>query len=235
MDGRDLRRTLDIHAVLARAYADPRFPAPSATGDVRMFIVNAIWVAGIERVPDGGWYTRMCELLPRGSDGFWRAVAEDAPRFEPDDVKRTWGGPCPAPMVRRAACGKPGKIRVRVADPADGTWHYDWYCRKHEEAATAEMTRQQTLRATGVIPEPMPNRGGVGPSYLSWSWPEQYVRARPGWEPPSVGICADDWPVMERVTPAPRKPSLVALPGEGQPGDGYSGESPSLRLIIGDV
>ena len=43
------------------------------------------------------------------------------------------------------------------------------------------------------------------------------VVARPGWEPPAVGIVADDWPVMERVIGEPRpqltKADLRLIPG----------------------
>lgn len=233
MNGEELSRTLHVHSLIARAYKDDRFPPPTGSVDVRQFVVTALWVVGIETVKETEeWYARMCSLLPGGSNGFWGAIREDAPRWRPEGERR-WGGPCLAPMIRRDACGKIGRREVCVTDPADGTWERRYYCRKHADVANQVVAAQKVLHASGTLPEPVPNAGGLLPSYLASDWPEHYRRARPGWKPPTVGVFADDWPASTKAVVAqPMK--LTAITGDGQEEE-WGGEAPTLKVIKGGL
>lgn len=80
-----------------------------------------------------------------------------------------------------------------------------------------------------------PNRGGLLPCYIPWKgWPDEYARAvrETGggeWQPPKLGVCANDWPVLSQVAEkAP--PVLQALPGLAN-GEDDLGEPPALKLI----
>lgn len=230
MDGRELRRTLDVHASIARAYADDRFPSPRGLScDLRMLTVTILWVVGIERTPKGERWTRVCEAMHLDNYRFWQAIREDVPRYEPS----RWdyqGGACEAPMIRReGTCGRTSVRSFRTTDPSDGTWRMAGFCNRHtdwyQQAYAAERARMQA----GGIPEPLPNTGGLLPCYVNWNWPANYAQAKPGWKPPRVGICADDWPVMAKVAGmAPPALSLIAGEGEADP---LPSAAPSLRLV----
>lgn len=233
MEGRELKRTLDIHTMIGRAYRDDRFPASGSGRSFREFVITAIWVTGIERPPKGERLKRVADLLGLTDWRFKDLIASDVPRWEPEDTSWRWGDrPCPAPMIRRAGtCDRNGNHEIRVTDPATGQWRREWYCSRHHDAARQVEAHQKQLRDAGGIPDPLPNRGGLGPCYLSWNWPDQYAAAKPGWKPPKVGICADDWPVMAKVVNQP-SPTLAVLAGDGEAAD-WDGEAPGLKLLPG--
>jgi hypothetical protein len=197
-------------------------------------VITTLWVAGIERPPAERRWERVCEIMHVDWFGFWRIIAEDAPRYTPGEYMGM--GTCPAPMIRRSGpCGRSGSYGFRVTNPADGTWQMVGYCSRHVDfARKAEAVERAQARAGG-IPEPFPNVGGLLPSYIACDWPDLYAQARPGWKPPRVGICADDWPAMAKVTEV-EPPELKVLAGGVAAGDVSpvpSGESsaPSLKLI----
>ena len=141
--------------------------------------------------------------------------------------------PCEGPMIRRSGlCGKRSSTRFRVTDPATGQWRMAGVCSRHDVFGRELRIAEKALRQAGGIPEPLPNTGGLLPCYLNWKWPEMYAQASPGWKPPRVGICADDWPVMARVTEM-EPPALALLEGGGEAvgGDSLPLDPPSLRLV----
>jgi len=150
-------------------------------------------------------------------------IDADRPRYEPDKSEAIWHEDrCSAPMVRRAGeCGQRATAKSFNVDPVTG-WHTPiWYCSRHHaygEACTA------ALRAMD-FPEPIPNRGGLLPSFLvlktgdeGWTrlyaWGSNVARSR--WEPPKrYGLCADDWPIPGKEPALPRaRLRLAALDGE---------------------
>ncbi|WP_188197274.1 hypothetical protein [Nonomuraea sp. SYSU D8015] len=234
MEGRELRRILDAHQLIARAYKDDRFPTSGRGGDFRMFVITWIWIVAIERCPKDDRWKRAASILGlRNNFQLRELIASDAPRYEPED-RGAWYAPCPAPMIRRSGlCERRGTIRVRVTNPDDGTWRPDWYCSRHRDVANQVQEHERALLASGKVPEPLPNRGGLGPSYLRWKWANVYRwAAGASWEPPSVGLCADDWPVMAKVLGRQAAPELAVLDGDGE-ASGWPGGAPGLRLVQG--
>lgn len=232
MDGHELKRTLAVHETIARAYADERFP-PCRGGlgaDLRMFTITSLWVLGIERPPPGERWNRICQILHLEGRRFWWTIEQDVPRWEPPQNPAVMGA-CEAPMIRRPGeCGQRSCTSFRVTDPTDGTWRMAAFCRRHwdysREVHRAEMARVKG----GGLPEPVPNTGGLLPCYLNWKWLDAYRTARPGWKPPAVGICADDWPVMAKVTTM-EPPKLSVIEGEAAPLPSGEHSAPSLRLV----
>lgn len=230
IQGRDLQRVLAVHGRIARAYKDDRFPADRSLYDVRQFAITTLWVVGIECHPEV--WPRVCEIMHLSDWGFWEAIRRDAPRWEPPEGWPQFRA-CEAPMVRRGGqCGKRGTTSFRVTNPADGTWHIASFCSRHEDYSREVAAMETAQRKAGGIPEPLPNCGGLLPCYFDWDWPDAYATAKPGWEPPRVGICADDWPVMAKVA-AMEPPTLSVLEGGGEAAPLPSGSqaTPSLRLI----
>ncbi len=240
MDKRELRHTLDTHEKIRRAYADDRFPPArgSLGADLRMFAITVLWVCGIERPPPGGRWKRVGEILHLDDRRFWWTIKQDLPRWEPAGSPMAMGA-CEAPMIRRAGeCGQRSCTSFRVTDPATGTWHYAAFCRRHEDYSQEVHRAEQVRMKAGGIPDPVPNAGGLLPCYFNWTWADAYTTASLGtWNPPRVGICADDWPVMARVV-AMEPPKLVMHTGGVQAGGGPDPQDerlpPSLRLVRDD-
>lgn len=146
-------------------------------------------------------------------------VYADRPRYEMD---RTPDLGCQAPMIRRAGlCGASSCDSSFVADPATGQRSLAYFCRRHE-AWGAQV--QQAWRS-GTWPEPVPNLGGLMPSYLRLKtgqegWARVYQDAalslRSTWERPAGhSLAADDWTATD-TEQAMEKPwlRLAALDGE---------------------
>lgn len=231
IEGRDLKRTLAIHDRISRVYADDRFPVPRGGAcDLRTFTVTLIWVVGAERAPKGERWKRVCQLLHLNDYRFWETIRQDVPRYEPIGWDQG-GGECEAPMVRRdGLCGHSTYMSFRVTAP-DGTWRMAGFCSRHQEQS-AQAQRAERARVAAGIPDPPPNQGGLLPCYMGYNWPSLYAKADPHWKPPGIGIRADDWPVLAKVS-ALEPPSLSVLEGGGDafglPQDGHA--APSLRLL----
>ena len=118
-----------------------------------------------------------------------------------------------------------------VAEKRDGTWQIVNFCRHHEDYA-CQVHAEERRRQGSSLPEPAPNAGGLLPCYFPWrAWEQTYRDAEPGWKVPALGIKADDWPVLAKVTAA-EPPKLIALDGKGESVAGMPrGDAPSLRLI----
>lgn len=96
-------------------------------------------------------------------------------------------------------CGANSHHRVLEKDPRTGWVTAHWFCKRHKDHAdrVAEQVRAQNERS----PEPIPNTGGLLPSYFKADWTKVYRHYRPRWTPPVYGIAADDWPSLEEARP----------------------------------
>lgn len=238
IDGEELRYLLKVREDISRAMRDPRFPPTSFDGDLRMFVVTAIWVLGVERVPRGGRIQRVCEVMRLDNRQFWRLVRSDLPRYEPD--KEPWNAGCVAELPRaKRPCGRGSYVGFQVTNPVDGTWRMVRYCSRHRQEADAVHAAERRRREAGA-PAPLPNRGGLLPCYLPWDWMKNYSKADSSWEPPAVGVRADDWPVLAKVEAAsPMPPKLRVVLG-GVEIDGPSladatDDGPALHLVGRDA
>jgi len=212
VNGEDLRYLLKVREDISRAMKDPRFPPASMDGDLRMFVVTAIWVLGVERVPRGGRIKRVCEVMHLDNRAFWRLVRSDLPRYEPD--REPWNAGCVVELPRaKRPCGRGTYVGFRVTNPVDGTWQMARYCSRHRDEANAASAAENRRREAG-LPRPLPNAGGLLPCYLPWDWAKNYATADSSWKPPKVGIRADDWPVLAKVESAdPTPPKLRVMLG----------------------
>jgi hypothetical protein len=239
IDGEELRYLLKVREDISRAMRDPRFPPAAFDGDLRMFVVTAIWVLGVERAPRGERIKRVCEVMHLNNRQFWRLVRSDLPRYEPP--KKGWNeGGCGVMLPRaKRRCGRGMASGFHVTNPVDGTWELAVFCGKHREEARSAMEAERRRRKAGV-PEPLPNAGGLLPCYLPWDWAKNYAIANPSWKPPSVGIRADDWPVLAKVEAAnPTPPKLRVLLGgveiDSPPLAEATDEGPALHLVGRDA
>lgn len=233
--GEELRYLLKVREDISRAMKDPRFPPAAFDGDLRMFVVTAIWVLGVEQVPRGGRIQRVCEVMRLDNRQFWRLVRSDLPRYEPP--RKGWDESGCGVMLPRAKrrCGRGMANGFNVTNPVDGTWELAVFCGRHRVEARAALVAERRRIEAG-LPKPLPNAGGLLPCYLSWDWEKNYATASSSWKPPSAGIRADDWPVLARVEAAnPVPPKLRVLLG-GVEIDGPSlteatDDGPALHLV----
>ncbi|WP_154686149.1 hypothetical protein [Streptomyces himastatinicus] len=104
-------------------------------------------------------------------------------------------------------CGANSHHRVLEKDPRTGWVTAHWFCKRHKDHAdrVAEQVRAQNEAA----PEPIPNTGGLLPCYFKADWEKVYRHYRGKfWEPPSYGLCADDWPTPGETLPMPSRGRL---------------------------
>lgn len=149
-------------------------------------------------------------------------VYADRPRYE---MGRASDSGCRAPMIRREGlCGSSSSDTTSTVDPATGWRTPVSYCRRHETWGRALHTAQRAMPKVN----PIPNKGGLMPSYLSLTtgqegWQRIYEEAaralQRSWEPPAgFGLKADDWPTpgAEPAVPAVEYPRLrlAAVDGE---------------------
>ncbi|TQS30030.1 hypothetical protein [Microbispora sp. KK1-11] len=239
MNGDELRHLLAIHEDISRVMKDPRFPPPNRWGsDLRMFVVTALWVIAVERAPKGTRIPRVCEVMHLDNFHFWELIRSDLPRYEPDTMYRDGGCVAVLPRAKRR-CGKGTVWAFSVTNPVDGTWELVGYCSRHREEGRAAEAAERRRKQAGGIPTPLPNRGGLLPCYLPWDWSKNYAKADSNWEPPAVGIRADDWPVLTKVEAAhPTPPKLTVVSGafEFEEPDASEADAgpPQLRLIGSD-
>jgi hypothetical protein len=217
MNGDEMKRVLDVHAILARAYADDRLSRRAGPCNLRSFVVTTAWVCGIDR-PEGNRWERVAELMGIRGDSLWSVFREDAPRYEP--LRGTDDSGCEGEMLRRGKpglCGRRSSTAFRVTDPSDGTWRMAAYCSRHDTEAQAAFRAEHLMCKTRIIPEPDPNVGGLLPCYFKWDWEKWYRQAYPSWKPPRLGIRADDWPAMAKMSPASTPAARLSLiRGDGE-------------------
>jgi hypothetical protein len=114
----------------------------------------------------------------------------------------------------RGVCGDPGQLRVVELLAGTGWRKTHYFCNRHEDHAM--RVREQVRAGNEVAPKPIPNAGGLLPSYFDADWVKVYRQRRgDDWEPPVYGIRADDWPIPGKEPVAPRaRLRLAALDGE---------------------
>lgn len=236
--GKSLIQRAKAFDQIDRLWADERFDDGRRYGhELRAFITGYL----VARARHGDHKAAFEEALAHvtgrylGVGHMWRMLLqEDAPRYtDRSDSRRG----CPVVKTRGKYAGKPcGRYQsftARVTNIETGEWTLEGWCRAHEAAYRTMRAREQTLTN---VPEPLPNIGGLLPSYLTaTNWPDLYDSACYRWKPPYVGIIADQWPVMAKVATAPlMKVSLSLVAGGSQPAE-TSGPIPSLRLVKGDA
>jgi hypothetical protein len=229
---------------LERLWADPRFTTLHGgyARDLRATIT--VWLllrARGERITWAGLYERVTTNRPRADLGYWaRGILQaDLPRYAPPEDR---GRRCHVPKTRGPNTGKPcGRswaVGSRVTDPATGEWQVLGWCRDHAPLQRAAAAREAQLTA---VPEPLPNTGGLLPSYLpDYDWASMYAKVDERWREPFVGIVADDWPVLAKThTPPVGRPVLELVPDTPEHpavnatllGDTTRPEPPTLRLV----
>ncbi|MFB6665895.1 hypothetical protein [Streptomyces parvus] len=212
---------------VARVYQDRRM-----TPEARELILLLAWLT--DRDPDRfdedgnlirAWRKRASDILgeygngPRRGSRLADLLYADRPRY--DFPLLSYNQPCAAPMIRREGlCGQPASDSDYEVDHETGWKTPVYFCRRHEP--WGGQLREQRLREPG--PEPIPNAGGLVPSYFSTSdmaaWARLYKEAAVWkrdrlWEPPKAyGLCADDWPTPGQ-DPIPQKARLRLVLGGG--------------------
>lgn len=136
--------------------------------------------------------------LPAGTDAAQRAswAKQDA-----EDFRNVQG-----------VCGDSSQHEVTEKDPVTG-WHtIHYFCTRHRDHA--RRVAAQVKDQNAAAPEPIPNQGGLLPSYFDADWLRVYrwYSHHPDWQPPVYGLRADDWPI---------------------PGKDPAIHHPRLRLIVG--
>jgi hypothetical protein len=171
------------------------------------------------------------EYMPGGYDSLHRRC--QAPRLRPYQTRI----PAGADARTRAAyakqdaedfrnaqgvCGEGGQHGVVEKDPVTG-WHtIRYFCNRHH--AHAARVAAQVKAQNAAAPAPIPNQGGLLPSYFDADWLRVYRwhSRRKDWQPPVYGLRADDWPTPGRDTPI-HHPRLRLVVG-GTELDGETGQ-----------
>lgn len=233
------KQILRLHTDLARVMADERFDDGRHKGyELRSFIVAYRWARFEGGDHETIWARTkvLAGLTAHGDNLTGHRLKElyraDAPRYEPASMTDWRQHRCTVPMMRGPRtgepCGKRPDLTGRITDPDTGEWEIRGWCSRHRDIG------ERVLRYERTVPkrEPYPNVGGLLPCYIRASnWPDIYAAASYGWKPPSVGIEADDWPVMRRVVAnAVLQPKFTALDGGGET-TGTDAEIPALRLV----
>lgn len=215
--------------LVARVYRDKRM-----TPEARELILLLAWLQ--VRDPDRfdadgnliGWRKRAVATLGEYGTGRRREsrladlLYSDRPRYEDDHRSDAWQHRiCAAPMIRRdGACGQHAIDHDYEVDQETGWRTPRWYCRRHET-----WGRQLAAhRHANPGPEPIPNAGGIVPSYLmtdgqEQAWARLYKEAAEWkydhrWEPPKAySVCADAWPTPGEE-PVPVKARLRLVLGD---------------------
>jgi len=238
--GKSLIQRAKAFDQIERLWADERFVAMNGreADDLREFItVFLLQQARAGKITWRTLYEQATAGRYRAQIGYWQRsiIRADLPRYAPPEP-RGYGRPCPVPKTRGKNAGQPcGRHYVvahRVTDPETGEWQLTGWCRTHEAYSRAAIAREKSLTN---VPEPLPNTGGLLPSYLpNYDWRLMYERADERWKEPYVGIVADQWPVLAKTQTAPvGKPALTSLDGGGDD-KGPVGPPPALRLVTTD-
>ncbi|MEU3656463.1 hypothetical protein AB0E67_27380 [Streptomyces sp. NPDC032161] len=213
--------------LVTRVYQDPRM-----TPEARELILLLAWLTARDpnRFDEDGnpirvWRKRASDILGEYGHGRRKEsrladlLYADRPRY--DLPRPSWEALCAAPMIRREGlCGQPARGHDYEVDQETGWKTPVYFCRRHEP--WGRQVHQQRVLEPG--PEPIPNAGGLVPSYFAGSdlkaWARLYKEAAVWkhdrlWEPPKAyGLCADDWPVPGH-DPVPQKARLRLVLGGG--------------------
>lgn len=129
-------------------------------------------------------------------------IAEQAKRDD-EDFRNT-----------KSVCGATASEYAVEKLPGTGWYRLHYFCTAHQDHLA--RVRQQVAAQNELAPAPIPNAGGLLPSYFTADWVTVYRHYRgEHWNPPVYGMAADDWPVPGREPVAPRaRLRLAALDGE---------------------
>lgn len=111
-------------------------------------------------------------------------------------------------------CGEGNTESVLEKLPGTGWYKMHYFCPRHRDHLL--RIRAQVAEQNLLAPQPIPNVGGLLPSYFDADWMKLYRWCRgDSWQPPVYGIRADDWPVPGKE-PVPQRARLrlAALDGE---------------------
>ncbi|MGW3383320.1 hypothetical protein ACWDCO_24430 [Streptomyces albogriseolus] len=197
-------------AFVARVYQDKRLS--SATRDLILLMAWLRYRDPNRHDSTLSYWERAGNVLGRYKVGTKEkprladVIADDRPRYEIDYTADEWQRrACNAPMIRRdGECGQKPVAHSMKYD-ANGWASPVWYCRRHADWGRKQEIAEREARKTA--PAPVPNAGGLLPSYLTLnSGDEGWVRVyewacawtwNRGWKPPEpYGLRADDWPTV---------------------------------------
>jgi hypothetical protein len=216
-------------AIVTRVYRDDRH-----TPETRDLILLMAWLAA--RDPDRhtttvGFWERAGNVLGRYKLGLREKprladlIAADLPRYAIDYRSDAWQRHvCAAPMIRRdGLCGQHATNHTESID-ANGWLSPIWYCRRHADWGRKQEAAYREARKTA--PPPVPNAGGLMPSYFrnkngDQGWIEVYEWAAKwkyeSWKVPEpYGLRADDWPRPDREAPQWEPPRLRLAAANGK-------------------
>lgn len=164
---------------------------------------------------------------PQSQPNNWDAMLRicSAPRLRPYR-SRPWSGPTAlhlADQAKRDAedfrntkgiCGATASEYAVEKLPGTGWHRLHYFCTAHQDHLA--RVREQVAPQNELAPAPIPNAGGLLPSYFTADWEAVYRQYRGEyWKPPVYGVSADDWPIPGREPVAPRaRLRLAALDGE---------------------
>lgn len=163
------------------------------------------------------------EYQPNDWDNLLRIC--QAPRLRPFK-SRPWNGATPAQLADqrrkdeenfrnvRGICGNGASDCVTEKLPGTG-WHkLHYFCTGHRDQLV--RVKAQVAEGNKLAPEPIPNAGGLLPSYFDADWLKCYRYHRgQNWQPPVYGVRADDWPIPGKdPVPMRARLRLAALDGE---------------------
>ena len=168
-------------------------------------------------------WTRTREILNADNKHMWELVAEDAPRYKHD-----WhAGPqgCRAPMVRvDRLCERNTTFGFSEFDPHTG-WMTHWgFCSRPRCREYMRPIYERARSSKERAPAPIPNTGGLLPLFFAWNWEARYRKAAElgvlpgitGWEPPSYGLSADEWPEVTGQEKPKAFPKLRLITSGGE-------------------
>lgn len=115
---------------------------------------------------------------------------------------------------RLGVCGSDASDYAIERLPETG-WHKVlWYCSRHR--AELDRVKRQLKEPNALAPKPIPNWGGLLPSYFDSDWLRLYrFYCGEHWAPPVYGVRADDWPIPGKdPVPMRARLRLAALDGE---------------------
>lgn len=203
----------------SRVYGEHRMP--SGTRDLLLAMGWATLRDPRRHDPTQSLWERIRDAMNADNKQIWTLIADDAPRYEYDWHADPRG--CQAPMVRvDRLCGKSTSLNFAEFDPATG-WMKDWhFCSRPRCREYAKPIHERARGSHQKAPEPIPNTGGLLPLFFSWNWEAKYrkamelIRYSRGWEPPSYGLSADEWPEVPGQEKPKAFPKLRIIASEGE-------------------
>lgn len=215
--------------LVTRVYGERRMPSGA-----RDLILALGWVTLRDprrHDPRITTWARTREVMNADNKTMWTLIGGDAPRYDARLSEADTPRGCQAPMVRaEGLCGRSTMHGFSEFDPATG-WSRLWgFCNRPRCREYGRPIQERARHSFTVRPEPIPNVGGLLPLFFAWDWERRYRKAAEavpqliGWEPPSYGLSADEWPEIagHEKPKAFDKLRLIASDGEIVPRSGMA-------------